>query len=596
MRSVILILAAIVFVVTGCQKSPNQTDMKAPIADKDPKELTIHDHTRVDDYFWLRERENQKVIDYLNAENDYTKAVMKDTEELQENLYQEIIGRIKQTDESVPYKKNGYFYYTRYEEGKEYPIFCRKEGSMEDTEEILLNVNEMAEGHSFYQVAGYSVSLDNSKIAFGVDTVSRRKYTIYFKDLASGQIMDETIPLTTGSAVWAADNKTLFYTRKDEVTLRSDRIYKHILGTPSDKDKEIYHEADETFSSVVYKSKSEKYIMIGCFSTLSSEYRFIPADKPDAAFTIVHPRESDLEYSIDHYKDKFYIVTNYKARNFRLMETSVKDTGKDNWKEIIPHREDVYLRGIEIFKDQLVVSERKDGLTELRVIKWEDWSEHYLDFGEEVYVASVGTNPEFDTDILRFSYSSLTTPGSVFDYNMNSRERELKKQQEVVGDFDSTNYEAKRFYAPAGDGVKVPISLVYRKGLKLDGKAPLLLYAYGSYGYTRDPGFSSVRLSLLDRGFVYAIAHVRGGQIYGRQWYEDGKLFKKKNTFTDFIDCGKYLVEENYTNPETLFAMGGSAGGLLMGAIANMQPDLFGGIIAAVPFVDVVTTMLDDDL
>lgn len=588
--------SAVILATAGCRHPSNQIEMKPPIADKDPKELTIHGHTRIDNYFWLKDRDNQKVIDYLTAENEYTGAVMKDTEELQEKLYNEIVGRIKQTDQSVPYKHNGYLYYSRYEEGKEYPVYCRKKDSAEPAEEVMLNVNEMAGGYDYYHVAGYTVSPDNKMICFGVDTVSRRKYTIYFKNLETGKILDETIPVTVGRAIWANDNKSLFYTTKDNLTLRPDKIFKHILGTKAEEDKLVYFEEDETYSTTVFKSKSEQYLMIASFSTVSDEYRFLPADEPDGRFRIIQPRERDLEYSVDHFMDKFFIVTNYEAMNFRLMETTVDRPGKENWEELIPHRKDVYLDGIEIFRDHLVVSERKDGLTNLRVIKWADWSEHYLDFGEEVYVASISVNPEFDTDLLRFNYSSLTTPSSVYDYNMNTRDKELKKQEEVVGDFIPGDYEAKRLYATTADSVRVPISLVYRKGLKLNGKNPLLLYGYGSYGITMDPSFSSVRLSLLDRGFVYAIAHIRGGQIYGRQWYDDGKLLKKMNTFNDYIRCAEYLIEQKYTGPDKLFAMGGSAGGLLMGAVINMRPEIFKGVVAAVPFVDVVTTMLDEDI
>ncbi|MGB2764230.1 MAG: S9 family peptidase [Candidatus Aminicenantaceae bacterium] len=569
--------------------------VKPPVAEKIPKELTIHEHTRVDNYYWLNERENPKVIDYLKAENEYKEAVMKHTEEFQETLFNEIVGRIKKTDMSVPYKDSGYYRYSRYVEGNEYPIYCRKKGSLEANEEILLNVNEMAEGYDFYNVAGYSESSNNNLIAFGVDTVSRRKYTIYFKNLTTEEMLLDKIPNTTGRAVWANDNKTVFYSIKDK-TLRSYKILKHVLGTDVSSDKEVYHEKDVTFSTYIYKTKSKKYLIIGCGSTLSSEYRFLDASEPDGKFKIIQTRERDLEYSVDHFKNKFYIRTNYKAKNFRLMETSVWKTTKENWKEVIPHREDVLLQGYEIFKDFLVVNERIKGLPNIRVIRWDKKGEHYLNFGEETYSASISTNPEFDTDLLRYSYTSLTTPGSVFDYNMNTREKKLLKQQEVLGDFDSASYFTERLYATAKDGTKVPISLVYRKGLEKNGDNPLLLYGYGSYGASMNAGFRSDRLSLLDRGFVYAIAHIRGGQEMGRYWYDEGKLLKKKNTFTDFIACAEHLIAEKFTNSNKLFVIGGSAGGLLMGAIANMQPDLFKGIIAAVPWVDVITTMLDDSI
>jgi len=569
--------------------------VKPPVAEKIPKELTIHEHTRVDNYYWLNERENPKVIDYLKAENEYKEAVMKHTEEFQETLFNEIVSRIKKTDMSVPYKDSGYYRYSRYVEGNEYPIYCRKKGSLETDEEILLNVNEMAEGYDFYNVAGYSESSNNNLIAFGVDTVSRRKYTIYFKNLTTGEMLLDKIPNTTGRAVWANDNKTVFYSIKDK-TLRSYKILKHVLGTDVSSDKEVYHEKDVTFSTYIYKTKSKKYLIIGCGSTLSSEYRFLDASEPDGKFKIIQTRERDLEYSVDHFKNKFYIRTNYKAKNFRLMETSVRKTTKESWKEVIPHREDVLLQGYEIFKDFLVVNERKKGLPNIRIIRWDKKGEHYLNFGEETYSARISTNPEFDTELLRYSYTSLTTPGSVFDYNMNTREKKLLKQQEVLGDFDSASYFTERLYATAKDGTKVPISLVYRKGLEKNGDNPLLLYGYGSYGASMNAGFRSDRLSLLDRGFVYAIAHIRGGQEMGRYWYDEGKLLKKKNTFTDFIACAEHLIAEKFTNSNKLFVIGGSAGGLLMGAIANMQPDLFKGIIAAVPWVDVITTMLDDSI
>jgi len=579
---------------TGCKMATEMPE--PPVAEKIPKELIIHGDTRVDDYYWLNERDNPQVIDYLTAENAYKDAVMKHTESFQKKLYDEIVGRIKKTDISVPSKESGYYYYSRYEEGGEYPIYCRRKGTMEAEEEILLNVNEMAEGHAYYSVAGYSVSSNNNLIAFGVDTVSRRKYTIHFKNLKTGEILPDKIPVTSGRAAWANDNKTVFYTLKDEETLRSYKIMKRVLGTDPSSDKEVFEENDVTFSSYVYKTKSKKYLIIGSGSTLSDEYRFLDADNPEGKFKIIQAREKDLLYDVAHYKDKFYIRTNYKAKNFRLMATPVNRTTKGNWKELIPHRDDVLLQGFEVFKDFLVVNERINGLPNLRIMRWDKKTEHYLDFGEETYSAYISYNPEFDTDVLRYTYTSMTTPRSVFDYNMNTKEKTLLKQQEVIGDFDSNNYHAERLYAPARDGTKVPISLVYRKGLEKNGDNPLLLYGYGSYGSTMNASFSSVRLSLLDRGFVYAIAHIRGGQEMGRYWYEEGKLLKKKNTFTDFIDCGEHLIAEKFTNPDMLFAQGGSAGGLLMGAIVNMRPDLFKGVIAAVPFVDVITTMLDTNI
>ncbi|PTX18137.1 oligopeptidase B [Pontibacter mucosus] len=568
-----------------------------PVAKKVPKELTTHGHTRIDNYYWLNQREDPEVIAYLNAENDYTKQVLGHTEELQQKLYDEIVGRIKQNDETVPYKDNGYWYFVRYEEGKEYPIYARKKESREAKDEVMLNANERAAGKKYYAAAGLSVSPNNQLLAFGEDTVSRRQYTIRFKNLQTGELLPDAIPNTTGGAVWANDNKTVYYSVKDPA-LRSFKIFRHTLGTPASQDKEVFHEADETFSTYVFKTKSDKYIIIGSHSTMAQEYRYLDANNPNGGFKVIQPRERGLEYSVDHFGDNFYIVTNKDgATNFKLMQTPVTKTGKENWKEVIPHRQDVLLEGIEIFKDYLALQERKDGLTQIRIKGWKDAkTDYYINFEEEAYTAYIGNNPDFDSKELRFGYTSLTTPYSTYDYNIQTKERELLKRDEVVGDFDPNNYEAKRMYATADDGTKIPVSLVYRKGLTLDGNNPTLLYAYGSYGNSMNPSFSSVRLSLLDRGFVYAIAHIRGGQEMGRQWYEDGKMLKKKNTFTDFIDASEFLIEQKYTNPDKLFAMGGSAGGLLMGAVINMRPELYKGVIAAVPFVDVVTTMLDTSI
>ncbi len=574
----------------------NAPTIAPPMAKQIPKELTKHGDTRVDEYYWLRDRENQEVIDYLNAENDYTKQMLVHTEELQEKLFNEIVGRIKQTDESVPYLDNGYYYYTRYEEGKEYPIFCRKPGSLEAAEEVMINVNEMAEGHSYIQVVGLAVSPDNKWLSYGVDTVSRRKYNLHFKNLETGEALADVITNTTGSASWANDNQTVFYTHKDEETLRSDRIFRHKVGNDAGTDAEVYYEADETFRTWVSRSKSGNYLIIGSRATLSTEFRYLDANDPTGDFKVFLPREDDHEYDIWHFGERFYIRTNWEAKNFRLMRAPVTATSKDKWEEVIAHRPDVLLEDIEIFKDYLVVDERKNGLTQLRIMPWDGSGDRYLDFGEQTYSAGISVNRELDTKVLRYGYTSLTTPSSTFDYAMDSHEKTLMKQQEVVGDFSSGNYQAERVYAKAADGVDVPISLVYRKGTAIDGSAPVLLVGYGSYGSSYDPYFSSVRLSILDRGFIYAIAHVRGGEDLGRLWYEDGKLLKKKNTFTDFIACGEHLVQNNYTRNEKLFAWGGSAGGLLMGAVVNMRPELWKGVIAAVPFVDVVTTMLDESI
>jgi oligopeptidase B len=589
-------LFLIIFIVmTFIEVIPQETKNQPPVARKEKKELTIHGHTRIDNYFWLNQREDPEVIKYLEAENKYTEEVLGHTKELQEHLYNEIVGRIKQDDQSVPYFDNGYFYYSRYEQGKEYPLYCRKKGSLDAPEEVMLNVNDMAKGFNYYSVGGLSVSPDNKLIAFGVDTLSRRKYNIYVKNLESGEIYKDILENTNGSAAWASDNKTFFYTTKDEA-LRSFKIFRHTLGANSVDDKEIFHEADETYSTFVYKTKSDQYIMIGSFSTVSTEFRFLNASDPSGEFRIVAPRERDLEYNVDHFGDKFYIVTNLDAKNFRLMEAPVSDPSKNNWKELIPHRKDVLLEGIEIFKNFLVVQEREKGLTQLRIMKWGIDDQHYLDFGEETYTAYISVNPEFDTDVLRFGYTSLTTPNSTYDYDMVKKQKTLLKQEEVVGGYNPSEYHSERLYAEAEDGTKIPISIVYKKGVKKNSNNPLLLYGYGSYGITQNPAFSSVRLSLLDRGFIWALSHIRGGQEMGRHWYEDGKLLKKKNTFTDFIACAEFLVENDYTSPEKMFAMGGSAGGLLVGAVVNMRPDLFKGILAAVPFVDVITTMLDTSI
>jgi oligopeptidase B len=570
--------------------------MKPPIAFVDHTSLEIHEDVRVDDYYWLKDREDQRVIDYLEAENEYTEAVMGHTAEFRERLFEEIKGRIKQTDMSVPVRKDGYFYYTRFEEGKEYPIYCRKKGNLEAGESILADVNVLAEGHDFFSVGELDVSAGQDILAFSTDAVGRRIYTIHFKDLSTGEVLPETITDVTGNMDWANDNKTLFYTKQDPETLRSYQVYRHVLGADPATDQLVYEETDETFTAFVGKTKSKKYIVIASVQTLSSEYLYLNADHPEGQFRSFQPREEDHEYHIDHYRDRFYIRTNWDAKNFKLMQAPVGKTSKQHWKDVIRHREDVLLEDFEIFRDNLVVEERKDGLIQLRIRPWDGSDEHYLDFGEPAYLAYTRDNYEFDTEVLRYGYTSLTTPSSTYDYNMKSRKKTLLKQEEVLGGFSSDNYVTERLWAKARDGVSVPISLVYRKDTPPDEETPLLLYGYGSYGYSMDPSFSSPHLSLIDRGFTYAIAHIRGGQELGRYWYEDGKLLKKKNTFTDFIDCAEHLVQEKYVGPDKLFAAGGSAGGLLMGAVVNLRPDLFTGIVAAVPFVDVVTTMLDSDI
>lgn len=601
-----LLLIALAF-FASCNKDTEQaskasamytkTDLQTPTAKKVAKELNIHGDTRVDNYYWLNERENPDVIAYLEAENAYKDKMLEHTKAFQEKLFEEMKGRIKEDDQSVPYLDNGYFYLTRYEQGSEYPIYERKKGNLDAKAELLLNVNDLAKPYDYFNVTGLSVSPDNKILAYNEDTLSRRIYTMRFKNLETGELLPDQIPGIEGyGAAWANDNKTLFYVLKDLQTLRGYKIMKHKLGTPTSQDQEIFNEANEEFNAFVYKTKSKKYIVIGSSQTLSNEYWVLDANTPDGKFRVIQPRERKLEYSIDHYGDKFYILTNLDAKNFRLMEAPESKTTKENWKEVIPHRSDVLLEGMDIFKDYLVLSERKNGITQIRIRPWNGSAEHYIQFPEEAYVAYTSTNREFNTDLLRLSYQSMTTPNTTFDYNMKSKTFKQLKQQEVLGGFNSSDYVTERTYVTARDGVKVPVSIVYKKGFKKDGKGPLLLYAYGSYGASMDPSFSSSRLSLLNRGFAYAIAHIRGGQEMGRQWYEDGKLLKKKNTFTDYIDCAEWLIANKYTNKENIYAMGGSAGGLLMGAVVNMRPDLFKGVIAAVPFVDVVTTMLDESI
>jgi len=573
-------------------------EIKTPRAKKIPVQLEKHGDVRIDDYFWLRERENPEVLDYLTRENDYNERMTAHTKQLQEDLFQEVKKRIKEDDSSVPYKLNGYWYVTRFEKGKDYPIYSRKKETLDAPEEILFDVNEMAKGHDYYRLSGLSVSPNNKLISYAVDTVSRRKYTLYIKNLETGEVYPEKIKNTTGGATWANDNKTLFYARKDEETLRSNKIFKHRLGTKAKEDELVFFEEDETFHTYVYKSKSQRYIIIGSDSTLTSEYRFIAADDPHGELQIVQPRIRGVEYGIAHYRDSFYILTNKDgATNFKLMKAPVHNPGIENWEEVIPHREHVLLEDIDLFRDYLVVSERSDGLNKIHIRRWDGTDSYFLPFDNETYTAFTGTNPDFDTEILRYTYNSLTTPTQVVDFNMRTREKDVKKELEVLGGkFQKENYVSDRIWATARDGAKIPMTLVHRKELKRDGKNPVLQYAYGSYGSTIDPYFSNVRLSLLDRGFIFVIAHVRGGEYLGRQWYEDGKLLKKKNTFTDFIDCTRHLIEEKYTSAEHMYASGGSAGGLLMGAVANMAPQLYKGIIASVPFVDVVTTMLDESI
>ncbi|MGY5850877.1 S9 family peptidase [Salegentibacter sp. F14] len=598
MKTILFILLGSLTFATAQNNTELKQEIIPPKAKKIAEKLEFHGDVRIDDYYWMNNRENPEVIDYLKRENEYNEKMTAHTKSFQEKLFEEMKSRIKEDDKSVPYKLNAYWYLTRFEKGYDYPIYSRKKESLDAPEIVMFNVNDMAEGHDYYSLGGLNVSEDNKLVAFGVDTVSRRKYTIQVKNLETGQILPDRIENTTGGSTWASDNKTLFYTKKDDQTLRSFRIYKHVLGTDASEDELVFEEKDETFNTYVYKSKSREYIIIGSSSTLTTEYRVLKADNPNGEFKLIQERERGLEYSISHFGGHFYILTNKDdATNFKLMKTPVGAASSDHWIDVIPHREDFLLEDIDIFKEYLVVSERHEGLNKIRIIRWDGDKEYYIPFDNETYTAYTSINPSFNTDILRYTYNSLTTPTSVIDFNMKTGEKNVLKEQDVLGGkFDKNNYTSERIWATAADGTKVPVSLVYRKGLEKDSKNPVLQYAYGSYGSTIDPYFSSVRLSLLDRGFIYAIAHIRGGEYLGRNWYEEGKLFRKKNTFTDFIDVSKYLIEEKFTSREHLYAMGGSAGGLLMGAIVNMAPELYNGVIAAVPFVDVVTTMLDDSI
>jgi len=611
MRKIVIpfIVLSLTFATACKNKTMKSTDAKVPLATKEAKKLEKHGDVRVDDYFWMRLSDDQKnalekdahtkkVVSYLEEENVYYNEVTKPTKPFQEELFEEMKGRIKEDDSSVPYKDNGYFYITSYKVGNQYPIYSRKKENLQAKEEILFDVNEMAKDFDYYQLGGLNVSNNNKLIVFATDTVSRRQYFLRIKNLETGEIYKDIIENTSGGSVWANDNKTIFYTKKDPVTLRSSSVYRHVLGTPTSDDVEVFHEKDDTFGTYVTKSKSDKYIIIGSYSTVSSESQYLDADNPTGEFTMIQPRERDLEYSVSHFGGHFYLLTNKgNATNFKLMKTPISKTSKENWVDVIPHREDTLLEDFSIFKDFLVLEERTNGLNKIRIKRWDKKEDYYLPFNEETYSVGVYANPDFDTDVIRYSYNSFTTPSSVIDFNMNDQSKEVKKEQEVLGDkFKKENYLSKRVWATTRDGKKVAISMVYHKDTALTKNTPILQYAYGSYGYTIPDSFSTTRLSLLDRGFVYALAHIRGSEYLGREWYDDGKMLNKKNTFNDFVDCSQYLIDNQFTSPKHLYAMGGSAGGLLMGAIINMNPELYNGIIASVPFVDVVSTMLDDSI
>jgi protease 2 len=572
--------------------------MMPPKAPKKQRLLEIHADKRIDNYFWLNQRDTPEVLSYLEAENEYFAYKTKYTDAFQKSLFEEMKSRIKQDDESVPYKYNGYWYFSRFQEGKEYPIYLRRADQPNAQEEVLFEVNEMAAGHKFYQFAEFSVSPDNKWASFSVDTRGRRMYSLFIKNLETGQVLPIEIKNTDGGSCWASDNQTIFYTKIDTQTLRSHKVYRHQLGQSSKQDVLVFHEKDETFNTGIFKSKSEQFLIIQSDSTLSSESWFLDAATPMADFKCFQPRERGLEYDIAHYGDYFYILNNADgATNFKLDKTPIGQTEKSYWQPVLAHQEQIRLEEIDIFKEYLVVTQRYNGLSQIRIIRWDGSAEYYLPFDNETYMASTGLNLDFDTEILRYTYNSMTTPYSVIDYNMCTGAKEVKKQQQVLGGkFSEENYESQRLWATATDGTQIPISIVYRKGIKCDGSNPLLLYGYGAYGITIEPSFSTTRLSLLDRGFIFAIAHIRGGEYLGRPWYEAGKLLHKKNTFTDFVDCAKYLIANQYTSPAHLYAMGGSAGGLLMGAVINQAPELFHGVVANVPFVDVVTTMLDDSI
>lgn len=573
--------------------------VQPPIAEPRPMTLEKHDRVRVDPYFWLRERDNPEVIAYLEAENAYFDAQMAPLRALQDELFREIRERIPQDDASVPYRLGNYSYYRRYEEGHQYPVFARRAGAPGAAEQILLDVNRLAEDHEYYAAiyGSGSISPDGRYLAWSADTEGRRFYTLRFLDMTTGEMLGESIRDVTGNLAWA-DGRTVFYAKQDTGTLRWDRIYRHELETDPAGDVLVYEEPDETFTTFVTKSRDGRFVLIGSSQTLASEWRFLDAKDPHGEFRVFEPRRRGHEYDVEHAGDRFYIRTNLDAENFRLVSTPETATSAGDWREEISHRDDVFLAGFDVFQDHLVVTERAEGLDRLRIRPWADpAAEHYVTFDDPAYMVSLGDNPRFDTDTLRFVYQSPAVPATTYDYDMTSRERVLLKQDEVRGGFDPANYRTERLAVPARDGARVPVTLVYRVDrFAKDGAHPLLLYGYGSYGASVPPYFDPERLSLLDRGFAYAIAHIRGSQTLGRRWYENGKLFEKKNTFTDFIDVGEYLVAEDWADRRRLFAMGGSAGGLLMGAVINMRPELFQGVVAHVPWVDIVTTMLDSSI
>ena len=566
-----------------------------PTAAKHPQQLVTHGDRRIDNYYWLRQQDNSEVTAYLNAENEYTQEQMQHTEKLQQSLYDEILSRIKETDLSVPYRLKDYYYYSRTEEGQAYGIFCRKYQSLDAAEEILLDQNKLAAEEEFFSLGAASISPNQQILAYSTDTTGAEQYTLKFLDLTTEKLYSETIANTYYSLAWGNDDRTVFYTKVDSAN-RPYQLWRHSLGSSPNDDVLVYQENNEAFYLSVGKTRSRDYILLDLSSKVTSEVHYLDANHPSEEFKLFQPRQTGIEYSIEHHSNRFYIVTNEEAMNFKLMSTSVDATDKSNWKTVIPHREDVMLEGIDAFADYLIIYEREAGLPTARIQTLATGEITQLSFPEPSYSFYGGNNPEFNTTKFRFSYSSMTTPSSVFDYDLKTGERELKKETEVLGGYDRTQYQSERLMATANDGTKIPISLVYKKGIDRNGSNPLWLTGYGSYGYAYPVTFSSIRLSLLDRGFVCAIAHIRGGEEMGRKWYEDGKFLHKKNTFTDFIACAEHLIAENWTNSDRLVISGGSAGGLLMGAVVNERPDLFKAVVADVPFVDVLTTILDTSL
>ena len=598
--NLILILIFGVIFAQSCNSDMKNTSMKKltpPVAEQKPYQHSIHNDIRMDEYYWLKDKDNPEVIDYLERENDYYEKATSHTVEFQNELFEEMKARIKEDDSSVPYFYNGYWYVSRYEKGKEYPIYTRKRETLDTEEEILFDCNELSKGHEYFRLVGISISPDNTKAAFAIDTVSRRQYTLKVKDLVTGKLLDTSIENTTGGSVWAKDNETLFYTQKDPITLRSEAIYRHNIYAPNNEKTLVYEEEDDTFSVYVMDSKSEDYIFISSYSTLTTEFQYIKSDEPLGDFKYFQKRIRGLEYSISHFEDNFYVFTNADdAENYKIMKTPVNQTERSNWVDFVDHRPQVLLEDLEIFKEYFAITERENGLTKIRIQSWDGLKDFYLPIEGETYSLYASTNVDFNTTKLRYVFNSMTSPSSVREFDMANEEHNILKEQEVLGDFDKNNYTSDRLWATAEDGVKIPISIVHHKETELNSNTPILLYAYGSYGSTIDPNFSTTRLSLLNRGFAFAIAHIRGGEYMGRNWYDDGKLFNKKNTFSDFISSSKFLIEEGMTSSEHLYAYGGSAGGLLMGVILNDAPKIYNGVISAVPFVDVVTTMLDNTI